>query len=60
MASDVSSPADTPSTIGPDIPDIDGLGTFSMDDGETLVIYDRSAVEAWLSSDTTCSLEAMR
>ncbi len=60
MATDVSTPVNGPSTVGPDAPDLDGLGTFAMDGGETLVIYDRRAVDAWLSSDSTCSLEELR
>lgn len=60
MATDVSHPTGPPSTVGPDAPDLDGLGTFALDDGEAVVIYDRRAVEAWLSADNVCSLEAMR
>lgn len=60
MVTDVSLPADPPSTVGPDAPDLDGLETFAMDDGETLVIYDRRSVEAWLSSEHVRSLDEMR
>ena len=60
MATDVSPHAGPPSTVGPDAPDLDGFGTFSTDDGETLVIYDRLAVEAWVSSTLAVSLESMR
>jgi len=60
MKPDPSHRTDPPSTIGPDAPDLEGFGTFSMDDGETLVIYDRLAVEAWVSSTIAVSLEALR
>ena len=60
MTTDISSRFGPPSTIGPDATDLDGIGMFSMDDGETLVIYDRLAVEAWMSSTLAVSLESMR